>query len=144
MPPLIRFKTPIFHPNIKARLNDDAEIERLAGAMGGMQNLARLYATEPRFRDLLEARVCLDVLKENWSPAYTLYDICVELGAMIQYQRYNLDDPWNSEAVEWTRWAQTQPGLLPLDRRDLRDRLQVTELPESPIIRILKTEKLEP
>jgi len=143
-PPQVRFKTPIFHPNIKALLDDDAELERLAGAVGGQRNLARLYATEPRFRDMLDAHVCLDVLQLNWSPDYTLYDVCLELGAMIQYQRFNVEDPLNHEAAKWAEEAQTQPGLLPIDRRDLRDRLQVAAMQSSTTvdIRILEKEKL--
>ena len=144
VPPIIRFKTPIFHPNFKAMLDDGQEIERLAGVVGGTQNLERLYHQNLKVRELFDAYICLDVLQENWSPAFTLYNICLELGAMIQYQRFNVNDPLNAEAAEWTKWAQTQPGLLPIDPRDLRDRLPSVPIKESDkaTIRILKVEKV--
>jgi hypothetical protein len=60
---------------------------------------------------------------------------------MIQYQRYNLDDPLNHEATEWTRQAKEQ-GILPIDPRVFRDRVKFTPTP--PVgklgIRIIKTE----
>jgi len=137
--PGIRFKTPVFHPNIKAMLDDSEDIERLAATVGGMHNLQMLYSQDPNVRELFEAHVCLDVLALNWTPAVTLSDICIELGAMIQYQRFNVDDPLNHDAAEWARWARTQPGLLPVgDRQFQRPQPKVSDLP----IRILKTERV--
>lgn len=143
--PVIRFKTPIFHPNIRAMLENSQQVEQLAKTVGGMENLERLYYQNPLVREMFDAHICLDVLGSNWAPNFTLYDICLELGAMIQYQRYNVDDDLNKEAAEWTKWARTKPGLLPIDSRDLRDRLQapvVRDL-EKQAIRILKVEKME-
>jgi len=145
IPPGIRFKTPIFHPNIKAMLDDSAQVARLADTVGGIQNLGRLYHTNPSVREMFDAHICLDVLALNWTPAVTLYDICLELGAMIQYQRYNVDDPLNHEAAEWTKVARTQPGVLPIDNRDLRDRVQRPAVkPGAPPIRISTRERLAP
>jgi ubiquitin-protein ligase len=143
-PPGIRFKTRIFHPNIKARVGDDKELANLAETVGGIESLGRLYESNPVVRQLFEAYICLDVLGPNWAPNFTLYDICLELGGMIQFQRFNLDDPLNTEAVEWTKWARTQRGLLPIDSRDLRDRLRdpIVRDIERHAIRILKVEKV--
>jgi len=144
VPPIIRFKTPIFHPNVRAMIDDDEAVQHLAEQVGGLEKLEQLYHENPMVREMFDAHICLDVLKLNWTPAYTLYDICLELGAMIQYQRYNVDDPLNPEAAEWARWAREQPNLLPIDARDLRDRLQVASLKSSSRtdIRILKVEKV--
>jgi len=145
-PPVVRFKTPIFHPNIKALLDDDQQVARFAANVGGQENLERLYYQNPGVRELFDAHICLDVLDLNWTPSVTLYDICLELGAMIQYQRYNLKSPLNHEAAEWTGWAEAQPGLLPIDTRDLRDRLQLPtakEVGRTPI-RIVNVEKVAP
>ena len=146
-PPAIQFTTPIFHPNIKAFLDDDQQISRFAQDLGGLQNLENLFNRDPAVRELFYARICLNVLEElNWTPAITLYDICLELGAMIQFQRFNVEDPFNKEAAEWARWARTQPGLLPIDSRDLRDRAQVESARGvgQVNVRILKVEKVAP
>lgn len=147
VPPIVRFKTPIFHPNIRAQVEEQEEFDNLVRAVGGVENLERLYQQDPEVRDLLDAHVCLDTLKLNWSPAYNLYDICVELGAMIQYQRYNVHDPLNRKAAEWTIWAEKRRDQLPIDSRDLRDRLYIAPIPikgSSGVIRILKVEKVKP
>lgn len=144
--PVIRFRTPIFHPNIKALLDDSQDITQFAAMVGGPQNLEQLYHRNPAIRELFDAHICLDVLGENWTPAVTLYDICLELGAMIQFQRYNksISDALNKEAATWAEWAVTQNGLLPVDQRDLRDRLPVTAVKKAgkATIRILAVEKI--
>jgi ubiquitin-protein ligase len=135
-PPAMKFKTPIFHPNIRAMIT--------AESVGGLQNLGRLYYQNPEASELFDAHICLDILDMNWAPAFTLYDICLELGGMIQFQRHNVDDPMNKEAAEWAKWARTQPGMLPIDPRDLRDQLHVPIAREAGKtgIRILKVEKV--
>jgi ubiquitin-protein ligase len=147
VPPVVRFKTPIFHPNIRAFIEENDEFDNLVRQVGGVENLERLYQQDPDIRDLLDAHVCLDTLKLNWSPAHNLYDICVELGAMIQYQRYNVNDPLNRKAAGWTIWAEKQRNRLPIDPRDLRDRLYIAPIPikgSSRGIRILTVEKVKP
>lgn len=143
-PPVIRFKTPIFHPNIRAMIDNDDQVERLAQSVGGMDNLEMLFNKDPTVRSWFEAHICLDVLQKNWTPEFTLYDLCLELGAMIQYQRYNIDDPLNHEAAEWTREARQKPGILPIDNRDLRDLLKIetASTPGKSEIKILKVEKV--
>ena len=142
--PGIRFKTRIFHPNIKARIGDEKELAELANFVGGIDTLGRLYEKDPAVRKLFEAHICLDALGSNWAPNLTLYDLCLELAGMIQYQRYNVEDPLNHEAAEWTKWARTQPGVLPIDARDVRDRIKppLAQDAEKHAIRILKVEKV--
>lgn len=141
IPPVVRFKTPIFHPNIKGLFNDPEQMERLIESVGGAENLVELYSKDENLREAFDSYVCLDVLQLNWSPSYNLYDVCVELAGMIQYQRYNLGDPLNHEATEWTRQAQEQ-GILPIDPRVFRDRVKFTPPPSVGKlgIRVIKTE----
>ncbi len=140
-PPIVRFKSPIFHPNIKGLLNDTEQMERLINSLGGVENLMDRYSKDENIREAFDAHVCLDVLQLNWSPSYDLYDICVELAGMIQYQRYNLDDPLNRDANEWAKWAEGQ-GVLPIDPRIFRDRVKFMPAPSvgKPGIRVIKTE----
>ncbi len=140
-PPIVRFKSPIFHPNIKGLLNDTEQMERLINSLGGVENLMELYSKDENIREAFDAHICLDVLQLNWSPSYDLYDICVELAGMIQYQRYNLDDPLNQDANEWAKLAKEQ-GVLPIDPRIFRDRVKFmpTPLGGKPSIRVIKTE----
>ena len=49
---------------------------------------------------------------------------------MIMLKRYNLSDPLDREAMDWTRWAEQQPGLLPLDNRLFLDK-------RPPVIQVL-------
>jgi ubiquitin-protein ligase len=53
-----------------------------------------------------------------FSVGTTLDQLCVKVGQMIQYQFYNVDDPWNRDAAAW---AAENMSLFPLDRRDLLD-----------------------
>jgi ubiquitin-protein ligase len=143
-PPVIRFKTPIFHPNIRAMIDSDEQVERLARTVGGIENLEQLFNKDPTVRSWFEAHICLDVLDKNWTPEFSLYDLCLELGGMIQYQRYNVDDPMNHDAADWTREALQKPGVLPIDNRDLRDLLKVktVTVPGKNEIKIITVEKV--
>ncbi len=120
-PPEVSFLTPIFHPNIAAPLQMapvQAQIHQLLGSARDeterQKILQRVFGDEEMFK----ARVCLDTLDLNWSPAITLDIVCLELGEMIQYKRYNPGDPLNREAAEWAR---RHADLLPVDTRSLRD-----------------------
>ena len=62
VPPLMRFKTQIFHPNVKF---DTGEI-------------------------------CLDILKSDWSPAWSLQAACRAIIALLSHP--NADSPLNCDA----------------------------------------------
>jgi hypothetical protein len=77
----------------------------------------------------------------------TLSQIVPEVGRMIQYQNYNVKDPLNRAAAEWTHLHE---HLLPIDDRDILDsrrlvgrRLQDTQAGEEPLIQII-SENAEP
>ena len=47
-----------------------------------------------------------------------LADLCLDVGAMVQYRNYNVADPLNREAAEW---AKANPRSFPVDPRSLLD-----------------------
>ena len=130
-PPQIRFLTPIFHPNLSYVTEEKLE-ELLAEQFGGLRNLrmvlARSQTAREQARLLLATHICLDGIRSPkeggaYEASLTLYDICLELGHLIMYQRYNLDDPLDPVAKQWTAWAEKQEGFLPVDPRGFQDRL---------------------
>ena len=134
-PPQICLETPIFHPNIKYLEDWARDIEE---QLGGPDNMRRALQLRPELREeirLARSRlICLDGIRSprergNYVPRVRLYDICRELGEMIMFQLYNLDDPLDEGAWRWTLWAQKQTGLLPIDRRVFLDRLQLKDVP---------------
>ncbi len=52
-----------------------------------------------------------------------LDELVLQLGEMIQYKNYNVDDPLDPEATEWTKG---NPREFPIDNRELRDRIPRT------------------
>ena len=120
-PPEVSFLTPIFHPNIAAPLQMvpvQAQIHQLLASAHDETTRQRIRQRVFGDEDLFKARVCLDTLDLNWSPAITLDVVCLELGEMIQYKRHNPDSPLNHEAAEWAR---QHADLFPVDTRSLRD-----------------------
>lgn len=78
--------------------------------------------------NILDRKVCLG---RSWSPAMWLDDLCLELGAIIQYKTFNLDDPLNGYASGFIRLAmQNEPEKFPVDQRNLLGPLVEVELSE--------------
>jgi hypothetical protein len=49
-----------------------------------------------------------------------LDDLCLEIGAIIQYKTFNLDDPLNPEAARAIRkLMEVHPEKFPVDSRNL-------------------------
>jgi ubiquitin-protein ligase len=62
-------------------------------------------------------KVCLG---RSWSPALMIDDLALELGAMIQYKTYNVEDPLNKEAARVIEKIMQDPSWkLPIDSRNL-------------------------
>jgi ubiquitin-protein ligase len=119
--PKVSFLTRCFHPNIVAAVQVRSVQEKINRRL-------QLAEDEERRRELIEemekdetlweAHVCLDALDYNWSPAITLDEVCIELAEMLQYKRFNVDDPLNPEAADWARRNREQ---FPVDRRAVLD-----------------------
>ena len=60
--------------------------------------------------------ICLE--ERPFAIGLTLDRVVVEVGRMIQYQSYNVDDPLNQEAADWARKNRDR---FPVDDRDLLD-----------------------
>lgn len=120
-PPRVQFLTRSFHPNIAALIQMStvqAQIQeylRRAPDEAARQKVQQEILND---EELFKAKVCLDTLDHSWSPSITIDRICIELGEMIQYKRYNLDSPLNDNAV---LWARANRQRLPVDARSLLD-----------------------
>ena len=67
--------------------------------------------------------ICLE--GRPFAVGWTLDLIVQEVGRLVQYQTYNVNDPLNHEAAEW---AKQNAERFPVDDRDLLDsRIRVTE-----------------
>ena len=134
LPPQIYLKTPVFHPNIKYLPDWEADLEK---QLGGAEQMKRVLLARPDLQDQINRAhthlICLDGIKPprekgNYVPRLTLYDIFRELGEMIMFQHYNLDDPLDRSAAEWTVWAQRRGNILPIDKTQFLDRLGLREV----------------
>lgn len=142
VPPVVRFDTPVFHPNLKY-MSEEALRERLADRIGE-ENVEVALERNPelaaKLREHQSTLICLDGIKAPedgglYHPSLTLYDICVELGRMIMFQRYNLDDPLDIDAMRWTRTAESLKGLLlPIDNREFLDKKPIQPEPGEKVI----------
>jgi ubiquitin-protein ligase len=119
--PQVKFLTRSFHPNIAAQIQMGPVQEKIQELLRRAPNAAAREKVQEdilKNEELFTARVCLDTLDHNWSPSITLDRICIELGEMIQYKRYNLASPLNNDAVAWVK---SNRHRLPVDARSLLD-----------------------
>jgi ubiquitin-protein ligase len=70
-------------------------------------------ATEPVFHPNFGEYVCI---ADFWSPAQSLADIILEVGEMLQWQKYNVLSPLNAVAADW---AVKHRSDLPVGELDL-------------------------
>jgi ubiquitin-protein ligase len=120
-PPEISFLTPSFHPNIAALFQMapfQARVQEMLDTAPNEQARQEIRERLSQDEQVYRSRVCLDTLDRNWSPKLTLDLITIELAELIQYKRYNVDDPLNHEAAAW---AQRNRHRLPIDSRNLLD-----------------------
>jgi hypothetical protein len=121
LPPEIYIMTPSFHPNIAALYQTasfQVRIQRLLAEAPDEKSRQQLSQEITSDERIYRSHVCLDALDRNWSPGLTLDLISLELGELIQYKRYNVDDPLNHDAADWTRQNREK---LPIDKRSLLD-----------------------
>lgn len=120
-PPLVRWITPIFHPNIQ-RIgelkieNDTGQVRSVREVVSEIEEYGEDVPED--YQNLDESKVCLDILEWNWTPKVTLDKLCIELAEIAQYKKYNLDDPLNAEAI---LWARRNIAHFPIDKREIRD-----------------------
>jgi ubiquitin-protein ligase len=89
----------------------------------------RAVASEQVFHPNFGEYVCI---ADFWSPAQSLVDIILEVGEMLQWQKYNILSPLDAVAADW---AVKQRENLPVGRIDLyttssAPTVRVTEIQE--------------
>lgn len=47
--------------------------------------------------NILDKNICIDILKDNWTPAYYIYQICLSLSSLLENP--NPNDPLNIDAA---------------------------------------------
>ena len=118
-PPLIKWGSDIFHPNILGMLDpNDLTYKELRQEFDTEETMTRAINQDPRWAELLSSYVCLDALKENWTPSVTLSMLIVELANMIRYKTYNLRSVLNTAASAWAA-EKEKTHSLPLDPHGL-------------------------
>jgi ubiquitin-protein ligase len=73
----------------------------------------RAVAAEQVFHPNFGDYICI---ADFWSPAQSLGDIILEVGEMLQWQKYNILSPLNAVAANW---ASEQRANLPVGHIDL-------------------------
>jgi ubiquitin-protein ligase len=64
-------------------------------------------------------------IADFWSPAQSLADIILEVGQMLQWQKYNIQSPLNAVAADW---AVKHSAELPIGTQDLSRGTSTIEL----------------
>ena len=78
----------------------------------------------------LNGAVCIG----HWTPSLKLSEWIINIGEMIQYKRYNVEDPLNISAAEW---AKNNKSLFPVDKRELVKEIKSKILNETEEFRIV-------
>jgi ubiquitin-protein ligase len=64
-------------------------------------------------------------IADFWSPAQSLADIVMDVGLMLQWQKYNVQSPLNAVAADW---AVKHRDELPVGTIDLSSGTQAIEI----------------
>ena len=135
--PVVKWHTPIYHPNIKIFDENDSRYQALVDEFGSVELMSDDINRDPRWANLLDGYICLDALKENWTPYVGLDDLIVEIANMVRYQTFNVNSPLNEAAAKWAKEQMKLRHFFPLDQ-SLVDPAQ-----EKPLIRIESTKRTD-
>jgi ubiquitin-protein ligase len=108
--PVVRWHTPIFHPNIITFEPNNEYYQNLLQEFGSEEEMFREIREHPELAELMDGYVCLDALRENWTPTLRIRDLVVELANMVRMQTYNLSDPLNPLAAKWVKEREGMTG----------------------------------
>lgn len=113
-PPVIKWHTPIFHPNILTFDEEDALYRELLEEMGSEKLMTEHLNTQPQFAEVLAGFVCLDILDKNWSPSVELDAVVIEIANLVRYQNYTINSAYNQAAANWAYEKRKLRGYFPL------------------------------
>jgi ubiquitin-protein ligase len=136
--PIIKWHTPIFHPNILMFDEGNEYYLELREKMGGEELLTEDINKDPRWLNVLDGYVCLNTLREDWTPSISLDMLIVEIANMVRYQTFSTpsDESFNKAAAQWAREKQAElPNYFPIDKEGL------TKLKQIGQVRVIGVEK---
>lgn len=113
--PIVKWHTPIFHPNILTFDENNELYQELCGTFGSEELLTEHFNKDPRWAELLDGYVCLDTLRENWTPFVGLDALVIEIANVVRYQTYSANNPFNRAAARWAKEQEKLRGYFPLD-----------------------------
>lgn len=113
--PVVKWRTPIFHPNILTFDENNPLYQELCEQFGSEELLTEHINKDPHFAELLDSYVCLDTLRENWTPFVGLDELVIEMANMVRYRTYNANNPFNKAAAAWAKEKEKLHGYFPLD-----------------------------
>lgn len=115
-PPIVKWHTPIFHPNIQAFDENNQLYQELSETLGSEKELTKQINHDPRFAELLDGYVCLDALKKNWTPMVGVESVVIELANMVRFHTYNVNSVLNKAAADWVNRKAQLTAYFPLDQ----------------------------
>jgi ubiquitin-protein ligase len=85
----------------------------------------RAVALEKVFHPNFDSYVCI---ADFWSPAQSLADIVLEVGEMLQWQKYNILSPLNAPAANWAvkHQAELPVGHIELGQATVMPVIKIT------------------
>lgn len=84
-------------PSNKPRVSERTLVS-LSLPQGYPKEKPRATTHEPIFHPNFSDYICI---ADFWSPAQSLSDIVLDIGQMLQWQKYNIHSPLNAVAAEW-------------------------------------------
>lgn len=113
--PIVKWHTPIFHPNILTFDKNNELYQEYEHEFGSEELLIAHINKDPRWAKLLDAYVCLDTLRQNWTPFVGLDELVIEIANIVRYRTYTANNAFNQAAAEWVKKKEKLRGYLPLD-----------------------------